>query len=332
MAALLANGQSENNKVRVIYSKRKETPKNIRSYFNPSIELINIQMDGKKNKLTSIPKIRKEIKKHAIENLFLHSSFAGFIGRMATIGLNIKIFYIPHCISFMRKDITKTKKNIFILLEKIASKKETYYIACTKRKKNKKKKNINPKKIKTIENAIKFSDKTTENKKTKNKTKRIVTVGGIRAQKGPRQFLEIAKNNKNHEFIWVGDGDTKEKELLEKNGITVTGWKSQTEVEEILQNCDVYLSTARWEGMPVSIIEALYHKIPVIAKNSPGNIDVIKNELNGFLFNEEKEVNSLIEKSIRISKEKLEEISKETKERFNEKRYLKEIEEIMRKA
>jgi len=37
--------------------------------------------------------------------VFLYSSFAGFVGRLSLLGVDVKAFYIPLCISFMRKDI-----------------------------------------------------------------------------------------------------------------------------------------------------------------------------------------------------------------------------------
>ena len=41
----LANSQSnEGNHVTIIYSKRSDTPKELSNLFNPSIDLINIQM------------------------------------------------------------------------------------------------------------------------------------------------------------------------------------------------------------------------------------------------------------------------------------------------
>ena len=42
---------------------------------------------------------------------------------------------------------------------------------------------------------------------------------------------------------------------LTQAGINVTGWVSREKVLEYLTNSKIYLSTAKWEGMPVSIIQ-----------------------------------------------------------------------------
>lgn len=62
------------------------------------------------------------------------------------------------------------------------------------------------------------------------------------------------------------------------------GWLPRQQVIEELYQSDLYLSTARWEGMPVSIIEACAAGLPVVARNCDGNKDIINNKNNGLLF------------------------------------------------
>src|SRR5690606_16661001 len=84
---------------------------------------------------------------------------------------------------------------------------------------------------------------------------RIITVGQIRPQKNPLQFLEIAKALKavypQADLVWVGNGDPDVRNLLEMAGVCVTGWLQKGEVWRLLSTAGVYLSTSRWEGMPV---------------------------------------------------------------------------------
>ena len=46
---------------------------------------------------------------------------------------------------------------------------------------------------------------------------------------------------------------------------------------------DIYVSAALWEGLPTGLIEASLAKIPIVATNCTGNIDVINNE-RGYLY------------------------------------------------
>ena len=83
----------------------------------------------------------------------------------------------------------------------------------------------------------------------------------------------------------AGDGDDREtKEMLESAGVEVTGWLSKNEVYKKLSESSIYLSTARREGMPVSLIEAFYSGVPVVASRVAGNLDVVEHSLTGFLY------------------------------------------------
>ncbi len=89
------------------------------------------------------------------------------------------------------------------------------------------------------------------------------------------------------EFIWAGDGD--DKHLLTAKNITVTGWLSQKEIKKLLSGADMYLSTALYEGLSFGVLEALTLHKPVLLSHCVGNMDVVKNGINGDLFKTEAE-------------------------------------------
>ena len=62
-----------------------------------------------------------------------------------------------------------------------------------------------------------------------------------------------------------------------------------------VNNFDIYLSTSLSEGLPTSIIEAGLSKVPVVASDCNGNIDLIIDGQTGYLFLK-KDVNGLVEK------------------------------------
>lgn len=338
MASLLANEQSNSgNTVDVIYSIRPETPPNLRDFFKKKISLKNIQMSGKKS-ISSILEVRKHLIKNKPNKIFLHSSFAGFIGRIATILLpfKCKIFYIPHCISFMRRDIGIVKRSIFIALEIIGSIKNCEYIACSESEKKYITRIIPFRKCHIIENAINTTEikPITRNDET-SIIKEVITVGQIRTQKSPELFSRIAKivnsKSKDIKFRWIGDGDPTLKKNLEDAGVSVSGWQPKEIVIQDLKSSGIYLSTALWEGMPVSLIEAMATGLPIVASTCPGNIDIITHKKNGWLYNSASEAADQIleiinspQNSIQISKR----AQIESRSRFSVDRYLREIEAI----
>ncbi|WP_315983507.1 hypothetical protein [Aliamphritea spongicola] len=132
-------------------------------------------------KLLSFFKIRRGLLYKNADHIFLHSSFAGFIGRVASIGINGNYYYIPHCISFMRKDLSKNKRKVFVFLEKLANLKKCTYLACSNSEREEIQKEIPNASVLLLENAVDvpFWESTRDSERENI----IINVGQIRIQK-----------------------------------------------------------------------------------------------------------------------------------------------------
>lgn len=333
MVQLISNQfAKENHDVHVIYSVRDDTPTNLLEQFESNIKLHHVQMNGRS--LYSILKeLRSKLSSIQPDTVHLHSSYAGFLGRLASIGIltGTRFFYSPHCISFMRRDISHIKKLCFIALEKLACLKGCMYIACSKSEEYEIKKHIGNS-VLLIENAV---DDKTLNKMpifpSRGKgMSYIVTVGGIRKQKNPDLFTELAKSfdSNDVQFMWIGDGDIELKNKLIAAGVIVTGWLSREQVADHLANSTIYLSTALWEGMPVSIIEAMACGLPVVASKCAGNIDVISHERTGLLFSDVTDGSIAIQKLLvdqTLARSLHVNAIADVKTRFSESRFFSEL-------
>ena len=82
-------------------------------------------------------------------------------------------------------------------------------------------------------------------------------------------------------FIWVGDGELREK--ITSPNITVTGWTSREDSLKILNKSDVFVLTSRWEGLPMSLIEAMYLRKPCVVSDVIGNAEMIINDITGYI-------------------------------------------------
>ena len=72
-------------------------------------------------------------------------------------------------------------------------------------------------------------------------------------------------------------------------------------IAELMRNSKVFLSTARYEGNPKVILEAMFCKLLVISRDKPGISNLIQNNKTGYLLAEhDEEYNKrLILRSIR---------------------------------
>lgn len=278
----------------VIYgTNRENTPKNFKDLFNKNVKFIEWKTAQREMKplkdikaLWELYTILKNIED--IDIIHLHSSKAGFLGRIVSflLGKSKKTIYTPHAISFLRLDVSPKKRKIFIWMEKFASFFGGKIVACSQSEKEAIEeqgiKNVtfinNGIKALQIEKKINTSDKMI-----------IISVGRLSIQKNPKLFNDIAlefKDNSNIQFIWCGNGELKS-ELTSPN-IKCTGWIERKELESYLANADIYLSTALWEGLPLSVLEAMSIGLPLVLSNCVGNRDLVED--NGILYNNKIEV------------------------------------------
>lgn len=310
----LINGTDDEFDIVVAYGKRAETPENFKSYFNENIKFIKVQNFTRSinpiKDLRAFFEVRKIIKEEDPDVIHLHSSKAGFIGRFATNCKKKTMLYNPHGFSFLMKDCSKIKRAIYWLLEKIGALRKCTIVGCSKGEYEEALKLSNN--AICINNGINIEKLEKEIKKYKEheidfNNLKICTSGRIRYQKNPELFNKIAETFPNLEFTWIGDGELKEK-LVSPN-IKITGWKTREEVLKLVNDNDIFLLTSLWEGLPISLLEAMYLKKVCIVTNCIGNRDVIENGNNGFVI-KNNHYKDIIEK---INLEKYDKVSKEAK-------------------
>lgn len=279
--------------------KRNEIiPEKIKTELGGNFQLIKIDMCKELNPikdLISTIELAKTIRKHQPDVIHLHSSKASIIGRWASFisFKKHKIFYTPHGYAFLRNDISSFKQTLFKTIEKytqtffggttIACGDTEFEIAKTLGKSTLVRNGIPVDKIK------KFVKPKQNNQLT------LGIIGRISHQKNPDLFNEIALKYPQHHFIWIGDGDLKNK--LTAPNIEITGWFfTAEEVYLQLNRIDLFLQTSLWEGLPIALLESLVFKKPIIATNVIGNKDVIEHGINGFLFNNINEIDDYIKR------------------------------------
>ena len=67
------------------------------------------------------------------------------------------------------------------------------------------------------------------------------------------------------------------------DSISLVGSKFGNELEEYYKNSNYFLQISSYEGMPHSILEAMNHKLIVIASKFGGNYELIGNNNYGYI-------------------------------------------------
>jgi glycosyltransferase involved in cell wall biosynthesis len=99
--------------------------------------------------------------------------------------------------------------------------------------------------------------------------------------------LDIVQRNDKIKFIFLGDG----KELQEARAKVITARCQdrillpgfQYNIPSWLKIFNIFILYSSWEGLPLSILEAMSFGKPIIASNIKGNNEVVQNGVNGLL-------------------------------------------------
>ncbi len=282
----LANELVNKYDLYIAYAVRPQTPEDYRSYFDKRIHLIKVKnficVINPIKDVRACFEIKQIVKRIRPDIIHLHSSKAGAIGRIALNGSKIPMFYTPHGYSFLMENYTLIKRWIFRIIESICARKLCMTISCSF---GEHQETLKLTKYATyVNNGINVSElQKLVNKvdKIKNHSLTVFTLGRICYQKRPEMFNKIAKSLPDIKFIWIGDGELRKK--LTAPNIEITGWVERSEAIKRFVNADIFILTSLWEGLPISLLEAMCLKKLCIVSDVIGNHDVIHNGENGFV-------------------------------------------------
>src|ERR1700712_1951181 len=122
--------------VTVLYSTRPETPQNFLELFHPSVDLVFVAMcrDVRvRQDWQSMWALVKQLRLRRPTVIHLHSSKAGVLGRAAAkiATQDAKVFYSPHGLSFLRRDVSRAKQLAYLSFERMAHLLGGTTIACS---------------------------------------------------------------------------------------------------------------------------------------------------------------------------------------------------------
>ena len=247
----------------------------------------NLQIILKFNKIISY------IRKNNIQIIHCHLPWAGFLGRMIHLITGNPVIYTEH---------NKQERYHFFtrFINKLTFNAQSLVIAVSDDVKTSIQHHIQPKiPVKTIFNGIN-TDKFKRNSDSRMKIRlqlgitndKIVigSVGVFRIQKRIDCWLELF--SKLHVIypklrgILVGDGPLK-KDIIAKRKLlglddVVFLPGIQTNAVDWYSAMDIFMMTSEFEGLPLSLLEAMSCECVVVATNAGGIKEVLVNRVNGF--------------------------------------------------
>lgn len=127
----------------------------------------------------------------------------------------------------------------------------------------------------------------------------IGTVARLAFQKDPLFLLEVAerlitsykrdKSNSHPCFVFIGDGPLRSEceKFINNKGLkrSVFLLGTREKAAELVQDFDIFVLFSRWEGLPLTIIEAMMAGRPVVANAVGGVGELVVHQETGLLIN-----------------------------------------------
>lgn len=282
----LANHLADRYDISIAYALRSQTPINFKEYFDPRIRLIRVRSFCRairpSRDIRAFFELRRLVREIRPDVIHFHSSKAGALGRLACSSAKSSLFYTPHGYSFLMEDQHPLKRDLFRMIETVCAKRNCVTISCSQGEHHETLKMT--RRSAWIDNGVDVEELDAVLAGLEPAEERpftVFTLGRICRQKNPALFNAIALAMPDIRFVWVGDGELRSQ--LTAPNIRVTGWTERKEALRWSMEGDVFLLTSLWEGMPMSLLEAMYMQKLCVVSDVIGNRDVIRTGENGFV-------------------------------------------------
>ncbi len=285
-------GDKLSNKFRIFYAI--PVSKEYKSFLNKKN---HIEISERKISISDLLNLIKFIKLNSIEIIHAHGKGAGLLGRIVNIFIRKSLIYTFHGIHI--RFYANYVKKLYLIYENIFGRIDSMKIFVSKSEarfaiNNKLK--IKKEKFLIINNAvpnmkiIDFNkDQRALNKSIniRNSSFNLVTLCRFVEQKNIYEIVKIAKILPQYNFIILGNGPLFKEiyDFLKKDKVNNIYLPGQTNnVFPYLYASRIYLSTSFYEGLSLSMLEAMSVGLPIIASKVVGNVDAIKDKKSGFLY------------------------------------------------
>jgi glycosyltransferase involved in cell wall biosynthesis len=224
-----------------------------------------------------------------------HSSKAGAIARLATVGLRHRpgIVYTPNAIGVNLNWIYRPIEHLLALRLDIM-----VAVTASERDELRALRLVPPDRVHIVVPTIRSDVFVPGNRVQARRDLNlcdgpiVIAIGRLTQQKDPLAFVDFfaALRKKVHgvRAIWVGEGELRAAmqdridELGLQRSITIAGW--QEDVRPYLAACDLFVSTAIYESFGYVTAEALAMDRPVVASAITGTIDIVTTDVSDQLY------------------------------------------------
>jgi glycosyltransferase involved in cell wall biosynthesis len=219
--------------------------------------------------------VRRAVQKISPSVVHVHSSWAGLFARIAL--LRPPVLYQPHALASQGYGSSRLMRSLYMSAERALALRTDGFVALSDHEFSLLRRISARTPIHRLLNVATIDGPTTGTWEPPS-SPCFAMMGRLVLQKDPELFAEFArlvrKSRPDVTCVWIGDGDPEARRLLESVGVRVTGWLGPEDVALELSKTTVYLHTAKYEGFPLSVLDAARVGVPILVRNVPSLAEI----------------------------------------------------------
>ena len=266
--------------VAIAFGRRPETPEDVRGRVDEQVEVIPLPWTARSFAVQARGHLalRRLIARWRPDVIHLMSSFSGLHGVL--LGSDVPTVYTPQAYSFTMDSERRLVRWAYLMLESFVAGRVNVVGACSLSEGEQARSLPNRDCIAVVPNGI---DELNHGRGVvrddeERTARRVVAIGRPLPQRRPEACARILLGVSDLADVqWLGggrDGSAGTRALLNA-GIAMTGWQPRDETMQTLATSAVYLHWTAWDGLPLSLLEALALDVVVVASDIGPNREVL---------------------------------------------------------
>ena len=230
--------------------------------------------------LAAAIRLRRLIRKLKPDIVHLHSTKAGFVGRLAALGTGVRVLYTPHCFAF---EMDSRLRLLYRFAEHLLAPLADGLVAvCESEAEAARRIGWRPDKVHVVHNGVESASAP-----PKMRGKGIAFIGRNCRQKGVDTLLaawQLLKGAVPDASLTVmSDLDDDLRNAFATTGADVRPFGTPEAAAALFAEAAILAMPSRWEAFPYLLLEALSNGLAVVAADVGGVRDCLRDRENGLL-------------------------------------------------